>query len=441
MIIYKVYRKDYQFKERNLLGVLAERRKDLRGKSELESGLRWALMTFGRSVKDKKLIFVVPKELETGNATRRFMEKGIYSKLEFLSVVRSYPFMRETPIWRHGTAPKEVEKRNSPSSRTREIVSYRWHYRFSVNPFEELRDPENLYVSPSYADALTSVMEGIKKRVRLISILGEPGTGKTTFIHLLRSSLGKKLKTALVSYPLKTFAEILENILEELGLEPPKESKETLLRQLHEYLLHAIAGDQALVVIIDEAQSLSQQLIGELGKLCDLERKLQIVFIGQPELERKLDLKELSEVRQKTEIKYRIKPLSWKESQEYIDHRLRLVGSSASEVFTPMAVLVIVAYARGIPRVINTLCDNALLEGYVSFTRMVGVNIICEAINKMEGPIPAKIIFAIIIRIIRIIRKCHSVALKVDLLWPRRYFPFLIFILVFFLDKIHFQLF
>ena len=100
MIIHKVYCKENQLRQRNLLGVLVERRKDLRGKSELESGLRWARVTFGGSVKDKTSIFVVPKELETGDATVTFMEKGIYSKLEFLSVVRTYPFIKEKPIRR-----------------------------------------------------------------------------------------------------------------------------------------------------------------------------------------------------------------------------------------------------------------------------------------------------------------------------------------------------
>jgi hypothetical protein len=103
MIIHKVYCKDNQLRQGNLLGVLVERRKDLRGKSELESGLRWARVTFGGSVKDKTSIFVVPKELETGNATGMFMEKGIYSRLEFLSVIRSHPFMKEKPIGRDGT--------------------------------------------------------------------------------------------------------------------------------------------------------------------------------------------------------------------------------------------------------------------------------------------------------------------------------------------------
>ena len=100
MIIHKVYCKDNQLRQRNLLGVMAERREHLRGKSELESGLRWARVTFGGSVKDKTSIFVVPKELETGDAPVTFMEKRIYSKLEFLSVVRTYPFMREKPIRR-----------------------------------------------------------------------------------------------------------------------------------------------------------------------------------------------------------------------------------------------------------------------------------------------------------------------------------------------------
>jgi len=185
--------------------------------------------------------------------------------------------------------------------------------------------------------------------------------------------------------------------------------------------LHTVVGESVLLVIIDEAQSLSQELIGEFGRLCDLEDRLQIVFVGQPELEGKLDSQELTQVRKKAEIKYRIRALSWKESQEYIDHRLRLVGSSISEVFTPMALPMIVGYARGIPRVINILCDNALFKGCQSFTKKVGVSIICEAINEMEGPVPAKPILAIIIRIIR---KCCSVAHGVDLLWPRRYFPF-----------------
>ena len=113
MIIYKVYCKDYQLRQGNLLGVLAERRKGLRGKSELESGLRWARVAFGPSLKDKASIFVVPKELEAGNATRMFMEKGIFSRREFLTLIRSHSFMRQTPIRKDGTVAKEIEKKNS----------------------------------------------------------------------------------------------------------------------------------------------------------------------------------------------------------------------------------------------------------------------------------------------------------------------------------------
>ena len=129
-------------------------------------------------------------------------------------------------------------------------------------------------------------------------------------------------------------------------------------------------------------------------------RSFNSFFVGQPELERKLDLAKLSQFRQEAGTRCRIKALSWKESKKYIDHRFKLAGSSISEVYTPMALTMIIGYAGGFPRVIDTLCDNALIRGYQCFKKRIGVSIICEVISQMESQVPTKPIRARIIRVI-----------------------------------------
>jgi general secretion pathway protein A len=272
---------------------------------------------------------------------------------------------------------------------------YNEFYGFSKKPFELTPDPEFLYLTPGHREALASMISGIRERRGFISITGEVGTGKTTLIHYLLSTLDEKVKTIFIFHTTITFRDLLKNILLELDLAVAEESKTGLLDQLTQCLTRMAIRDETLAIIIDEAQHLSKEVMEELRMFSNLEPKvIQIVFVGQPEFEDKLNSQDLRQLKQKIEIKRQIRPLSEEESKEYIDHRLRLVGSSSSEVFTPKAVSMISLYAQGIPRIINILCDNAFLIGYSLSKKKVDVDIIREVKKNIEGPRPQKTILS-----------------------------------------------
>jgi type II secretory pathway predicted ATPase ExeA len=263
---------------------------------------------------------------------------------------------------------------------------YNKFYGLSEKPFELLPDPKFLFVTVNHREIIASMMDGIRNRKGFISIIGEVGTGKTTLVRFLLGKLEveEKVKTVLIFHPTITFKELLKNILLELDLEVMKASKGALLRQFNEYLTQMIARDETLVVIIDEAQDLSKEVMGELGMLPKL-TTLQVVFVGQPEFEDKLNSQGLRQLKQRIGIKRQIRVFSERESEDYIDHRLRLARSSSSQRFTPKAISLICSHARGIPRIINILCDNALLTGYSLSQKKIDVDIIREVIKDTEG--------------------------------------------------------
>ena len=266
---------------------------------------------------------------------------------------------------------------------------YNEFYGFSEKPFELLPDPRFLFLTPSHRETIASVIDGIRARRGFISITGEVGTGKTTLSRFLLAKLeaDEKVKTVLIFHPTVTFKELLKNILLDLDLEVLNAAKGALLRQLNEYLAQMGARGETLIVIIDEAQDLSEEVMGELGMLPKLET-LQIVFLGHPEFENKLDSQGLRKLKQKIGIKWQMRALGEEESKDYIDHRLRLVGSSSSHTFTPRALSMICSHTQGIPRIINILCDNAFLSGYSLSQKRIDVDTIREVIRDMEGPFP-----------------------------------------------------
>jgi general secretion pathway protein A len=268
---------------------------------------------------------------------------------------------------------------------------YNEFYGFSEKPFELLPDPRFLFLTPSHREIMASLIDGIRARKGFISITGEVGTGKTILSRFLLAKLEveEKVKTVLIFHPTVPFEELLKNILLELGLEVLNAGKRALLRQLNEYLAQMGAEGETMIVIIDEAQGLSEEVMGELGMLPKREA-LQIVFLGQPEFEDKLNSQGLRKLKQKIGIKCQLKTLSEEESKDYIDHRLRLARNSSSQRFTPKAISMICTYAKGIPRIINILCDNAFLMGYSLSQKRIDVDIVREVIRDMEGPFPQK---------------------------------------------------
>jgi len=268
---------------------------------------------------------------------------------------------------------------------------YNKFYGFSQKPFELLPDPRFLFLTTNHREIIASMMDAIRNRRGFISITGEVGTGKTTLIRFLLGKLEaeEKVKTVLIFHPTITFKELLKNILLELDLEVLNSGNRALLHQLNEYLTQMIPKNEVLVVIIDEAQGLSREVMGELGMLPKL-ATLQVVFVGQPEFEDKLNSQGLRQLKQRIGIKHQISLLGKRESEDYIDHRLRLVRSSSAKKFTQKAISLICSHAQGIPRIINILCDNAFLMGYSLSQKKIDVDIIREVIKDMEGPFRQK---------------------------------------------------
>jgi general secretion pathway protein A len=244
---------------------------------------------------------------------------------------------------------------------------YNQFYSFSEDPFNDAPDPRFLFLSQSHKKALDAVIAGINGRKGFISISGEAGTGKTILIQQLLSRPEKKTKTVFIYHPHITFEDLLRKTLLELNLPLENQDKVSLTNQFNAYLTQRLTNGGNLVIFIDEAQSLGEEVLAELQAFSNLEisisNLLQVVFVGQPGLEIKLNSRGLRQLEQKIKVRCQIRPLTDEECKGYIDHRLRLVGSSISEVFTPEAILLICQCAEGIPRVINNICHNAFWIG------------------------------------------------------------------------------
>jgi general secretion pathway protein A len=307
-------------------------------------------------------------------------------------------------------------------------IMYNEFYGFSEKPFEITPDPKFLYLTSSHRKALDAMMKGIESRQSFISITGEVGTGKTTLIYYLLTSLDDKVKTAFIFHTLITFEEFLEIILRELYLEVAKKDKKTLLHQFVEYLSH-IGSDETVAVIIDEAQHLAKETLQELEKLSNLgplvSGRLQIVFVGQPEFENMFNSPNLKILNQRIRIRREITAMTAEESRDYIEHRLKLVGSSTSKTFTPKAISVIIEHAKGIPRVINIVCDNALLNGFSESKKIIDEKIIREVIKNLEGPSRRKIRP---LRIFRFVKRTYPIRCE-RILSPRQIAVILLFML------------
>lgn len=272
----------------------------------------------------------------------------------------------------------------------KEQASYRETYGFSEEPFALNPDPQFLYPSRTHLDALSSMLSGIKNRRGIIVITGEAGVGKTLLIYALLRDLDEKNKTAFIFNSQIDFRSILKDILRNLG-ESVKEGEEILfplLVHFRKYLKERFEQGQTVTIVIDEAQSLDEEVLEGLFRLATPDSpslsSLQILLIGHPDLERKLNSEKLSSFKERTTMGGRIWPLSREESREYINYRLKLAGREISEIFTPEAINKVWEFARGNPRIINLLCDRALLVGHSSSSPKVDSKIINKAIKDLD---------------------------------------------------------
>jgi general secretion pathway protein A len=264
---------------------------------------------------------------------------------------------------------------------------YTWFYGFSEEPFNVNPDPRFLYLTETHQQALDSMNRGILDRGRFILILGELGSGKTTLIQHLLDTIDRNVKAVAVFRPPPTFEELLGGVLQGLGVPSAPQNKVSLVRQLNDYL-HSLTPDQTLAILIDDAQELSPEIMEELFLLPTPEtlsaRKLQIVLAGQPELKASLDSPNLREVKQRVEIMGDIQPMSEQECRQYIAHRLEKVDSETNRVFTPEAVDLICQHAKGNPRTVNILCDNAFLVGYGLSKKKIDSAVVTEVLEDLD---------------------------------------------------------
>jgi general secretion pathway protein A len=266
---------------------------------------------------------------------------------------------------------------------------YNDFYGFKEAPFNITPDPRFLFFSDKHREAFSHVLFGIKERKGFIQLTGEVGAGKTTLCRALLEELGPEFKTALILNPCMSEAQLLRSILSELGIRTNVRDRVGLLEALNQFLLDQAAHGYDVVLIIDEAQDLSFEMLEQIRLLSNLEtdkgKLLQIVLLGQPELRDKLNDPRLRQLRQRITVRYHLNPLSRREMEHYIRHRIHVSGGNGSPSFSRFALWKIHRYSKGIPRLINAVCDKTLLCGFVTNTDYFKRNHVIRAINELEG--------------------------------------------------------
>jgi general secretion pathway protein A len=265
---------------------------------------------------------------------------------------------------------------------------YNSYFGFSVSPFSVTPDPSFFYTNPVYQEAYANLRYGIEAKKGFIVITGEVGTGKTTLLRKLMHNLEGTIDSVFIFNTYLNFTELLQVIVYDLGLAPKEPNKVTLLQELYDYLITQLKQAHIVSVLVDEAQNLSDEALEGLRLLSNLEtdqeKLIQIVLMGQPELQARLDRPNLRQLKQRVALQCRLVPLKDEEMGPYIDFRLRAAGYKGKDLFYRDAFRQIAFYSNGIPRLINIICDNALLCAYARSQKTVSADIIKEVARDLR---------------------------------------------------------
>jgi type II secretory pathway predicted ATPase ExeA len=267
---------------------------------------------------------------------------------------------------------------------------YQMHFGLSQAPFNITPDPSFLYRSVSHREGLAQLSYGIRARKGFVVLTGEVGTGKTTLIHALLNDLNGSAHTAFIFSTIVSPADLLRTVCEEFGLIDPKRSLQEIhdyVVSLNEFLLESYRKGENCALIIDESQNLSAEVLESIRLLSNFEtskdKLLQILLVGQPELAIRLNSPELRQLKQRVTLRHHLRALSLQECCEYVSNRLKVAGGDRS-IFTPTALENVYSYSGGIPRVVNVLCDNALLTGYALGRKEIDAGIIREVAEDLN---------------------------------------------------------
>jgi len=264
---------------------------------------------------------------------------------------------------------------------------YKDFYHFKEHPFNITSDPEFFFPALRHEEAFSHLIYGISSRRGIIVITGEIGTGKTTLCRTLLNRLDKSVKTALILNPDFSDLQLLQMIINDLGISYVKKTKLDLIGAITLFLVEESGKGNNVAVVIDECQNLNIRQLEQIRLLSNLETEkeklLQIILVGQPELSEKLKKPELRQLTQRVSVNYHILPLQKEEVGRYINHRLRIAGACPELMFTPRAIDAIYEISKGTPRVINVICDRALLAGFTRETFTIDRNLVEESAKEI----------------------------------------------------------
>jgi general secretion pathway protein A len=266
---------------------------------------------------------------------------------------------------------------------------YKNFFGLRENPFNVNPDPRYLYLTRHIQEALACLIYGIQTRKGFVLLTGEVGTGKTTVLNkLLEWSRQERIATAFMFNPRLSEVEFFDFMLTDFGIPCDSTMKSRALMNLNHWLLEQYQRGSRAVLIVDEAQNLSADMLEEIRLLTNLEtsteKLLQIVLAGQPELEEKLTDPQLRQLRQRITLWAKTRPLTLLETHGYIKERLRVAGSTGEEIFSPAAIEVVHRHAHGIPRIINLLCEHALISAFVEHSKTVSEKIVEEVARDFD---------------------------------------------------------
>lgn len=268
---------------------------------------------------------------------------------------------------------------------------YLEYYGLNEPPFTITPNPRFLFFSSKHREAFNHLLYGIRERKGFVQLTGEVGAGKTTLCRALLEQLGENFSTALILNPVLSTEELVKAVAMEFGLEVRGMDRLEIVQVINDFLLRQMAEHRETVLIIDEAQDLTDELLEQVRLLSNLEtddrKLLQIVLMGQPELRDRLNAHGLRQLRQRITVRYHLNPLRRAEVAQYVQHRLQVSGARGAPYFTQPALWRVHHYSKGIPRLVNAVCDKALLAGFVEQRDRIDFRLVGRALRELEGNI------------------------------------------------------
>jgi len=260
-------------------------------------------------------------------------------------------------------------------------------------PFNNTPDPRFFYSTPDHEEALASLVYATQERKGFVLLSGEVGTGKTLVSRMMLRNFGSRIAFANINHVVSGASDLLESVCVEFELPvEPRSSHTKIVRVLHDFLLAKFAQDVPVVLLLDEAQNLPTEAFEQLRTIGNLEaddaKLLQIVIVGQPELQQRFQSQELRQLRQRLFRSFHLSELTLDHTAGYIEHRLSVVGAPDSTIFDRGAVELIYKHSRGLPREINTICDNAMLSAYAANTKTISISFLKTVVEQMTLGLP-----------------------------------------------------